>query len=328
MKKRKPFCFRSACNRQVGILAILGLAGFICFSSQCSKNEEKPLMKKTPEIIPKKVVGLGRVEPEMRIVSLSSEVPGIISLILVQPGEKVGKGDGIVQLSDRIEQARIELAKSQILVQESQVVSAKAMLETTRARLLSTKNNYLRLKKLVESEAKPRSSFEQAQAEYDSLVADIKRLESNVSTARIKLIQLQAELHLAQAQLVQKTIAAPANGLLLSIDIPAGSHISPGETVGSFAPESGLTVWCEIDELFADQIKTGQKAFIRLPGRSKNQGEGIVSFAGPWLRKKSIFSDDIGDLEDRRVREVRIRLNPGTDILLGSRVECVITLDR
>ena len=44
------------------------------------------------------------------------------------------------------------------------------------------------------------------------------------------------------------------------------------------------------------------------------------------MRRKSIFSDEVGDLQDRRVREVRITLDPGTDILFGSRVECVILL--
>jgi HlyD family secretion protein len=328
IKKMNRLALSINMRRYIRVLPLLGLTAFIFIGSQCSKSEEKATSEKKPVLLAQRIVGLGRVEPELRITSLSAEIPGIISEILANPGKKLNKGDIIIRLSDRIEQARLEQAKSQIQVQQSQIESAKAALEAARAKLLSTKNNYLRLKKLVESQAKPESAFEQAQAEYDSLVAEIFRLKSNVVTSRYVLKQLQAELDLARAQLAQKTILAPENGLLLSVDIPVGSYISPGETVGSFAPESPLSVWCEIDELFADRIKPGQKVFIRIPGRPEIRAEGIVSFAGPWLRKKSIFSDDIGDLEDRRIREVRIQLNPDSDILPGSRVECDILAEK
>lgn len=327
MKKIPQMSFQSPPKRLFRAMALAGLIGIIFFGIRCSDRNENSEIGSEPKIEPEKIIGLGRVEPEPRIVPLAAEISGIVTDILVRPGEKVNEGEVIIRLEDRIEQARLEQAKSQIPVQRSRIESARAALDAAKARLFSTKNNYTRLKKLAESEARARSTFEQAQAEYDSLVADINRLESNVATSRYQLDQLQSELRLAEAQLSLKTICAPAKGLLLSVDIPAGSYVSAGETVGSFAPEGPLTVRCEIDELFANRIKTGQKAYIRQPGQSENQGEGRVSFAGPWLRKKSIFSDDIGDLEDRRVREVHIRLDPGTNILLGSRVECAIILD-
>jgi HlyD family secretion protein len=87
-----------------------------------------------------------------------------------------------------------------------------------------------------------------------------------------------------------------------------------------------VTVWCEVDELFAPWIIPGQKVVIRAQGASQELVRGKVSFVGPFLRKKSIFSDEVGDLQDRRIREVQVRVDAGaeTGLLLGSRVECVI----
>jgi len=53
---------------------------------------------------------------------------------------------------------------------------------------------------------------------------------------------------------------------------------------------------------------------------------GKVILAAPYLRKKSLFSDKVDNLEDRRVREVRVQLDSTETLLIGSRVECIIEL--
>ena len=49
-------------------------------------------------------------------------------------------------------------------------------------------------------------------------------------------------------------------------------------------------------------------------------------FAADFLKRKSLFEDETTQ-EDRRVREVRIRLNPGANVLINSRVDCIILLN-
>ena len=103
--------------------------------------------------------------------------------------------------------------------------------------------------------------------------------------------------------------------------------VTSQKILGVFAPDSPLSAWCEIDELFASEVQAGQKAYVRKQGTTEPLAHGEVSFSGPFLRKKSIFSDEVGDLQDRRVREVRIILDPGSDLHFGSRVQCVILFE-
>ena len=49
---------------------------------------------------------------------------------------------------------------------------------------------------------------------------------------------------------------------------------------------------------------------------------------GPYLKKKSLFSEQAGDAEDRRVREVRITLKNAEKILFNTRVECVMAIKK
>jgi hypothetical protein len=53
-----------------------------------------------------------------------------------------------------------------------------------------------------------------------------------------------------------------------------------------------------------------------------------VIFTSPYLKKKSLFADKADNLEDRRVREVRVELSPKSQVLIGSRLECVIELKK
>jgi hypothetical protein len=55
-------------------------------------------------------------------------------------------------------------------------------------------------------------------------------------------------------------------------------------------------------------------------------GEGEIVYLSPYLKKKSLFSDDSSNMEDRRVREVRVRLSGNPDLLINSRVEVVVDL--
>ena len=74
-------------------------------------------------------------------------------------------------------------------------------------------------------------------------------------------------------------------------------------------------------------MKIGQKAIVRPQGSRDVLTTGTVVLASPYLRKKSLFADNAANLEDRRVREVRVQLDDPTKVIIGARVECVIDVN-
>jgi multidrug efflux pump subunit AcrA (membrane-fusion protein) len=294
----------------------------------CDSKTPPPDQKnESLEVKPARIVGLGRVEPELKILDLTSEAAGIVTKIKVEPGIDVKKGEILLELENEIQKALLNQAIARIQTQVFQIKASAAALASTRIKAENAKISFDRAKILLEQNAEAQVTYDLAKTEYESLLEEIKRLEA-VATAEKKLLQLyEAEKDLASTELEKRQIKAPVNGKILAIDITVGSYISQQTIFGTFAPESPLTVWCEIDELFADQVKIGQKASIRLQGSTDILSSGQVIFAGPYLRKKSIFSDDVGDLEDRRIREVRILLGDTEELLIGTRVECVISIE-
>jgi multidrug resistance efflux pump len=143
------------------------------------------------------------------------------------------------------------------------------------------------------------------------------------------LKELQSDLKLAQIERDRHFIKAPSAGIVLSVDGAVGALVGPTSQLGEFAAESPTEAVTEIDELYADQVQLNQAAFIRKQGAQDTLALGRVVEVAPSLRQKSLFSDEVGKLEDRRVREVKIRLNEGQDnVLYGQRVECVIILKK
>lgn len=308
-------------------LGISSALAALAFLAGCKAENPAPVAGAPKvEMSPVQVVGLGRIEPEGRILDLQSEVAGIVIRIPVKPGDAVSKDQVLVELSSAIEKARLDQAAAQVRSQRSQIDAARAALASTRIRTDNAGLTFERAKTLYGQNAQAKFSFDAAKADYESLREEVKRLEAGVIAAENGLKQSSAGLELAQAEYDRRFIKASAEGQVLSLDIAVGSLLSPDKAFGTFAPAGPLLARCEIDELYAGEVRAGQKAYVRVPGMIDPLANGKVTFAGPSLRRKSLFSDAVGDLEDRRVREVWITLDPGAWILYGSRVECVIRL--
>ena len=295
---------------------------------RCRSQEQDQTSTQSKTITePTRIIGIGRIEPELRLLDLSSESSGLITSMQYQAGDEVAQGQVIIELTHAVEQARLEQAKARLQTQLSEIEATKASLAATKIRTENAKVTYERAKTLFEKDAQTEFYLDNVRTEYESLQEDIKRLEANVVAARDSLKQFQADQKLAQAELDKRFLVAPVDGEILSLDVTIGSFLSAGNPIGVFAPKSSRCARCEIDELFAEYVKIGQKASIRYPGMTETVVEGTVIFAGSYLRKKSLFADEVGDLEDRRVREILIRLSPDASILYGSRVECVIPIN-
>jgi multidrug efflux pump subunit AcrA (membrane-fusion protein) len=296
---------------------------------QCRPQDQEQLSAPPPAMEePTRIVGIGRIEPELRLLDLSSENSGLISAIRSQAGDKIVEGQVIIELTHAVEQAKLDQAKARLQSKLSEIDGIKAALAATKIRTEYAKVTYERAKSLFEKDAQTESYLDNARTEYESHLEDVKRLEANVVTALDSVKEYRADLKLAQAELEKRYLLAPVDGQILSLDVTIGSYVFEGSPIGTYAPKSPLCARCEIDELFAEYTKVGQKAFIRHPGMTESLAEGTVIFSGPYLRKKSLFADDVGDLEDRRVREIIIQLSPDASILYGSRVECVIQIDQ
>jgi HlyD family secretion protein len=310
------------------IKTLLPLLWISLFFFSCgNKKNEKNSMKDTASVRIREVtqiVGVASIEPKARIVSLYSETGGVIKKIYHDINDDLKEGDLIMEMDSDVEKAQLQQARSKLLTQGSTINYFKSQEASLQTKLQNAKENYERNERLYKTGGVTKKDLDDSRFNYESMKDDLQAATANVSQQQNKLKEFQSDINYYEKILERKEIKAPANGKILSIDVKVGNSVSSSQAVGDFAPEGPLMAITEVDELFADQVKLGMRAYIRPQGKTDTLAWGKIFLASPYLRKKSLFSDAATNMEDRRVREVRVLLDDKAAVLIGSRVECVI----
>jgi multidrug resistance efflux pump len=297
-----------------------------CGDTPVSKTPDGPAAQvaATP-VATQHVIGLARIEPEDKTVVFYPQVTGIVDEVAVKLSEKVTRGQVLFVINHDVEDQNIAIIQTQIQQQQGVIASAAADLEKASIDDTLANRNFERIQDVFDQGADTRQNLDDAQANATATRIAIASYRAKLATARARLGELQANLRLAQVNRDRHFIKAPAPGIMTSVDGAVGEYASPAVSLGEFAPESPTVAVTEIDELFAAKVQLNQAAIIRLQGSQDTLAKGEVVALSPALRQKSLFSDEVGQLEDRRVREVKVRLTSGADkVMFGQRVECLI----
>lgn len=299
----------------------------VCMLFACGSDKKETVpLNNIDSLTIKEVTGIANVEPLQRILTLTPETTGIIKKINIEINQKVQKGDILFVLDNETELAQLHQSESKLATQHSVIEKNKAALRTAETNLSNAKTNLNRSKNLFESAAITKKQWEDEQLNFETKNLQFESSQADLQQAQKRLTELKSDVEYYQTILNKKTIKAPLNGTILSVDTKLGSNVATSTALSDFAPDGPVMAITEIDELFADKIKVGQPAYVRAQGDSIVLARGKVILAAPYLRKKSLFSDKADNLEDRRVREVRVQLDSMETLLIGSRVECIIEL--
>jgi multidrug resistance efflux pump len=314
-------------------IALIGAIGLL---TACGKKEDgktsvgadsaQTIKAVTRPVQPQKIVALGRIEPEAKIVSLASEVAGVAKRLYVREGETVRAGQLILELTNDVELAQVNQLRAKFATQQNQIATDRANLESAMLKTDNLRRTFDRLQKIYEGGGETKQNRDNAETDALTAEKDVARLKAAVAASESKLAEQQADLAVAQAQYERRFIKAPTDGTVLQLDAKVGAAITQNQSFAEFAPTGPVTALCEVDEMFAAEVKPGQPAYVRTQGANDTLVVGEVIFAAPQLKKKSLFSGVAGDPEDRRVREVRIRLHNGGKLLFNARIEGVVLL--
>jgi len=304
-------------------LFIITLLSISCGKKKPDDAAIAPIVK--PEV--NQVVGIGKIEPENEILQLTSEVSGIIVKVYKHENDSVKKGDIILELKHSIEDANIADLQNKVATQAAQVKADQTNIQTFKIKYDNAVITFRRLQGLLEKGAETQQVVDNAQTEMKTLQADIAQQEALVEVSKRKLAETKTQVKISIEALKQKFIKAPINGVLIEMsNTTIGSTINFEQSFAQLNSKGQSVVVCEIDELFADKMAEGQQSWIRNPGSMDTLSMGRVYFVSSFLKKKSLFTDQAGEKQDRRVREIKIKLDTPKTMLLNSRVECVVNV--
>lgn len=305
--------------RAYAALLLLALAS--CQSKEEKKETATPV---ATTLSNQEIVGLARIEPADKVISLASEVGGIVAQVYKKENDVVEKGNLILELNHAVEDAKLAQINSRLATQKNEIEVAVAASQEQAANLSNKKKELERLTRLLDKGAETRQTVDNLQTEVAVLEQKIRASQGQIAIAKTKLQEIIAEQEVARQQQKQYFVYSRSNGRIMTMNAKPGEAVGANQAFAEFIPEGNLVAVCEIDELFADKIQPEQSVAIRQIGSNTVVGKGKVIYASAALKRKSLFSEKAGDQEDRRVREIKVALDKQDGYLINSRVECVI----
>jgi len=202
------------------------------------------------------VPATGMVTPAYS-VEIKSKASGEILKIDAMEGERVEKGDVLIEIDPKIEEIAVRRARADLLAAEAGVKKGEILLQ--RARLARSRSDRLHENGLL-------ADREQEEAQQEEGLR-----EADLALAQAQLLRARESLFEAEERLRQTRVISPLSGVLLSLYVERGQIISSGTSSFSqgtllavVGDLSHLQIDAETDETDAAAVAPGQEATVRL----------------------------------------------------------------
>jgi HlyD family secretion protein len=137
-------------------------------------------------------------------------------------------------------------------------------------------------------------------------IAEVRPIDIQAAQAEVQSVI--ATQNRAQTDLERAYIRTPTAGEIIKINTRVGEKVTDKGIV-DLAQTEVMTVVAEIYQTDIDRVKPGQKATITSQAFS-GELSGVVDRIGLQVNRQNVFSDRPGENLDRRVIEVKIKLDP------------------
>lgn len=284
----------SATIVSTGIIAIL-LNG--CNSNSSSKSPTYQTETIGRGEVRSSIKAYGTVESEKDRLILCPQ-RSIIKKVYKTPGNKVSKGELILELDGESVQKEIERMTSQLEVRTNAVEKIRLNAESTQVDLRHNeevkKNRIEKLKTmladqedLVKAGTISESRLERTRQEIDLAEKDLQKLidkntlriaqlEADVNGQRLQLETQKANLKDKKALLNKLKITAPLPGVILEIGGENGSTVESGRMLVHMSDLSSFKLVGMIDSKYSFAIKTGNKVLVHTNGEDLNGEIGKI----------------------------------------------------
>ena len=241
-----------------------------------------------PHKLRRTIESVGSLYPLEEVV-VSSEVEGKCERVLVDVGDRVSKGQVLVEISPielelaaeqqraELEQARARLGLSDTDSQLQDVTEA-AVLKKAAAELADAQQKFQRARELSEEGLLPRQGYEEAESRYKAAQANYDLALQEVRNLQAALKQYRASTELAQKKLRDASIRAPFDGYVKERSVTVGQYLRVQTPVMTIVDTNPLRARLKVPEKMAGWILVGQPVSLSVEAYPDR------SFSGKLLR--------------------------------------------
>ncbi len=240
-----------------------------------------------------------------RMVTIQSEVSGIIKKLNVEEGQHVREGDVLMELDDR--QYRLELERAQAdrlsklseLLLEKQFEGTKMTLEQSEMdEIQKAKQEYERVQELKSKGMISDKEFEDAYRKYELALIQSGEKKDEIRSASKGLTQAEIAVKTAQMNLEKTKILAPFSGIITDIQISPQEHISNGRELFVLVNISRIQVFAKVLESEIGKMEQGRDVILRFSAHPDRVFEGKVKSISPVVNPEDKTCKVIIDVDN------------------------------
>jgi HlyD family secretion protein len=297
------------------ILLVAGAAGYLSFSSGGAPEYTFRTAPLESGDIVAKVTATGKLSA-VTVVDVGTQVSGTIQEIYADFNDHVKKGQLIALIDPDVLAAKLQESKANLAV-------ANASVSRARANVSDSERNLKRFKELWARNLVARSELDAAETTHAVNRASLQE-------AQARVLQVQAALRQAEANLAYTRILSPEDGVIISRMVNVGQTVAASlstPTLFSIAKDlTDMQIETFVDEADIARVKEGQDveftvdahrgtAFpgkvrqVRIaPGTSDNvvTYPVIISVSNPELKLKPGMTANVSIITDRRTGVLRV----------------------
>jgi membrane fusion protein YbhG len=237
---------------------------------------------------------------EVDEVHLAPRTGGRVEKLFVQEGDTLHAGQPLAQLVAPEMQARRDLAQAQIDTTIRDADAHAAQLEFMQADA-RRQDDLLRSKTVSPSEAERARSAAAAE-------------EKSLDAARMRIVQMRAQLAEIDAELRELKVAAPNDCVVEVLNVKVGDVLAPNQELATLILPQHLWVRVYVPEPWLGHIKLGQEVRARVDSFANEEFPGRVE----QINRQAEFTPrNVQTVEDRirQVFGIKIRLQNHDDKL-------------
>jgi len=172
-----------------------------------------------------------------RQATVSAQITGTLTAVLIEEGDHVKKGQVLARLDDSAYKAALDAAKAQ-------AAAAHALVAQYQAQLAQNERDARRQQELAAQGLVPKQAAEQARTLADSTRAQLVSQQKQVAAADAAVVEAQVNFDYC-------VIRAPFDGVITTKDAQVGEIVSPFSAGGGFT-RTGIGTIVDMDSLEVD----------------------------------------------------------------------------
>lgn len=348
----------------VGV-AVVGGAIFGGIKYRQGKAEKVQTAKVTRQDVVSLVTATGEIRP-LNYINIGANAQGRITEILVEEGDRVGKGQILAKLeavqpqsqlaaqeaSFRGAEADAAAQEAAVRAAEDTMESAEAAIGRAQAQAEQAKQDFDRAKQLFEAKLVAKQEYDARKSAYDVALASVKEAEAAYSRAQAQQKQAAAALNSSQRRisaaraevtrvkdLVERTYAiSPLAGMVTNLPVKVGEIVVPGiqnsaaSLIMTIADMSVITAEVKVDETDIVNVALGQTADVTIEAIPNKVFKGkVIEIGNTAILRSSGLASSQSQISSDEAKDFKVVValdEPPSEIRPGLSTTVKITTNK